>query len=537
MTRLARLHSRDVPTRCPPAGGFPWTKSTNPGHTEDREPERTESEEPARTDDSREKRFLVVGIGASAGGLEALKPLIRSLSPEEKSAFALVQHIAPDKESYMSDLLARETPLPVKTMEEGMEIEPGTIYCNPPGKEIDVYQGVFRLSDPPGDKARSSPIDYFFRSLAQDRSGDAIAIILSGTGTDGTQGIKDIKGRGGIVFAQDPLQAKYPGMPRSAMATGLVDRVLPVEEMAESLSRLGRHPYFALTPEPAPEEEAGEKWEEQVQEILLLLRTRTGHDFAEYKQNTVSRRIQRRMAVHQITNPARYFRYLKENPEEADKLFSEMLIRVSSFFRDPKAFEALSEKVLPGLFERKTPGASVRVWVPGCSTGEEAYTLGILLLEARERSGKDLTVQVFATDIDREAIDYARAGKYPGSIRQDVSKERLERFFEHEDDTYVVRQALREMNVFAVQNLVSQPPFSKLDLVSCRNLLIYMGPRLQKRVLPLFHYVLNPGATSSWDRRSLWGSFPTCSTPWTARCGSSSESSRIPRGPDLLPAL
>lgn len=405
-----------------------------------------------------EKRDLVVAVGASAGGLEALKQFFEPIRSAENMAFAVIQHLSPDHQSHMGEILGRTTPLPVKTIEDGMKVDPGQIYCNPPGKEVGLFHGVFRLSDSTAPGIRA-PIDYFFRSLAEDQDKNAVAVILSGTGTDGTLGIKEIKARGGMVMAQEPAEAQYGGMPQSAIETGMVDHILPVGKMAELLIEYTRHPYVVGLKTTEGEDRS---IEEQVQKILMLIRSRTGNDFANYKQSSIHRRIERRMAVNRIEKMSQYIRYVQENPGEADRLFQELLIRVSSFFRDPDAFKSISEEILPELFTAKEPYSPFRIWVPGCSTGEEAYSLAILVAEAMERLQKEFKVQIFASDIDREAIQYSRAGTYPASIRQDVTEDRLKRFFLKDRETCTVNREIREMVVFAVQNLVSDPPFRSL---------------------------------------------------------------------------
>ena len=352
-----------------------------------------------------------------------------------------------------------------------------------------IFNGKLHLMEPRTDQVVRLPIDYFFRSLAEDMGERAICIVLSGTGSDGTLGLQAVKGAGGLTMAQEESQAKYPFMPRSAILTGLVDHVLPVEEMPAELGRYLQHPYLKA---PSRTVSTTKQFETFVEKILLLIRTTTRHDFTGYKQNTIRRRMERRMALHKLTRIADYYRYLQENPAEVQALFQDLLITVTNFFRDPEAFKILSDKVIPEIMARKETGGAIRVWVPGCATGEEAISLAILLAEARERLGKAVTIQVFATDIDTEAIARARQTEYPESIAADVSPERLKLFFIKKDNAYKLKQEIREMVVFAVQNLISDPPFSKLDLISCRNVLIYLGAELQKKIIPLFHFVLNP---------------------------------------------
>jgi two-component system CheB/CheR fusion protein len=434
--------------------------------------------------------FPVVGIGASAGGLEAFEQFFAHLpaATETRMAIVLVQHLDPTHKSILSDLVKRYTHMQVHVVKDGMVVEPDCVYIIPPNKDMALLHGTLHLMDPEAPRGLRLPIDFFFRSLAQDQRERAICIVLSGTGTDGTLGLKAIKEVGGMAMAQDPQSAKYDGMPRSAIATGLVDYVLPAPEMAEQLIAYVQHA-FGRAPKKAPD--AVPRAADLHKKIFVLLRAQTGHDFSYYKQNTVQRRIERRLALHQIERLDDYIRYLRQNPLEVEALFRELLIGVTSFFRDPAAFEVLTEKAIPHLLNGKGPGEPVRVWVPGCSTGEEAYSIAMLLQEQVEAGRLDSKIQIFATDIDRDAIDKARAGVYPNNIAADVSPQRLARFFRQEDTAYHIKKTIRDMVVFAVQNVVEDPPFSRIDLISCRNLLIYMEPRLQKKVVPLFHYALN----------------------------------------------
>jgi two-component system CheB/CheR fusion protein len=352
--------------------------------------------------------------------------------------------------------------------------------------------GALQLMEPALPRGQRLPIDFFFRSLAQDQRERAIGIVLSGTGSDGTLGVRAIKGEGGMVMAQILASTEFDGMPRSAIATGLVDFELPPAEMAAQILTYVDHAFgkpfraaFAQAPKAGNE----------VMKIFVLLRSQTGHDFSQYKPSTIHRRIDRRMAVHQIEKIEGYVRYLQQTPDEVEALFRDLLIGVTHFFRDPDAFQALEEQVIPKLFEDKPPGALIRVWSPGCSTGEEAYSIAILLQERLEALKQSYQVQMFATDIDSRAIVAARAGLYPASIAADISTERLARFFTAEPNggAYRIHKGIRDMLVFSEQNVIKDPPFSKLDLVSCRNLLIYMGGDLQKKVMSLFHYAINPG--------------------------------------------
>jgi len=443
----------------------------------------------AGTVTSGDSTFPVVGIGASAGGLEAFEQFFAHLpaATESGMAIVLVQHLDPTHKSILGDLVTRYTRMQVHEVEDGMVVEPNCVYIIPPNKDMALLHGTLRLMEPDAPRGLRLPIDFFFRSLAQDQGERAICIVLSGTGTDGTLGLKAIKEVGGMAMAQDPQSAKYDGMPRSAIATGLVDYILPAREMPEQLIAYVQHA-FGRAPRKAPD--ALPKAADLHKKIFVLLRAQTGHDFSYYKQNTVRRRIERRLALHQIEKLDAYVRYLQQNPLEIEALFRELLIGVTSFFRDPETFEVLAEQAIPRLLTGKAPGEPLRVWVPGCSTGEEAYSIAMLLQEQVEAKRLDLKIQVFATDIDREAIDKARAGVYPNSIAADVSPERLGRFFRQEDTAYRIKKMIRDLVVFAVQNVAEDPPFSRIDLISCRNLLIYMEPELQKKVVPLFHYAL-----------------------------------------------
>jgi two-component system CheB/CheR fusion protein len=435
------------------------------------------------------RQFPIVGIGASAGGLEAIEGFFANTPPEVKIAFVIIQHLAPEHKSIMGSLLEKYTKLRVAEVRDGMKITPGCVYLNPPNRDVSIKGGRLYLSEPTQPRGVHLPIDYFFRSLAESQGDKAVCIILSGTGTDGTLGLKAIKGEGGMAMAQEETQAKYDSMPRSAIDTGLVDYILPVEKMAAELMKYVRHPYIG-----GPEKvlSAKEKFENYLLKIFMLIRTTTGHDFSQYKMNTIRRRIERRMAVHQIGKISEYVTYLQKNPLEIKTLFKDLLITVTNFFRDTRAFKSLNERVILPMVKTRPNESNIRVWVPGCATGEEAYSIAILFSEAMKNLKKHFIMQIFATDIDAAAVEYARQGVYPDSIAADVSSDRLKSFFLKEENAFRVRKQIREMVVFATQNLVKDAPFSKLDLVSCRNVLIYMNTALQKRILPLFHYTLNP---------------------------------------------
>jgi len=438
--------------------------------------------------------FPVVGIGASAGGLAAFEAFFSAMpaDAEPGMAFVLVQHLAPDHKSILTDLIRRYTRMQVFEVEDGMAVKPNCAYIIPPNRDMAFLNGALQLMEPFAPRGQRLPIDFFFRSLAQDQRERAICIVFSGTGSDGTLGVRAIKGEGGMVMAQNPESTEYDGMPRSAIATGLTDYVLPPAEMPAQLIAYVNHAFgnrHRLLSPPAP------KAEDAMKKICVLLRNQTGHDFSLYKKNTMVRRVERRLAVHQIERLDGYVRYLQQNPAEVEALFRDLLIGVTNFFRDPEAFEALEEKAIPLLFAGKPAGAVIRVWSPGCSSGEEAYSLAILLQERLEAMKKSFKIQVFATDIDSRAIDTARAGVYPASIAADVAPERLARFFSQAQDAgvYRIHKSIRDLLVFSEQDVIKDPPFSKIDLISCRNLLIYMSGELQKKLMPLFHYALNPG--------------------------------------------
>ena len=437
--------------------------------------------------------FPIVGIGASAGGLAAFEAFFSGMPADVDPgmAFVLVQHLAPDHKSILTDLIRRYTRMQVFEVEDGMIVQPNCTYIIPPGYDMAFLGGSLQLLAPVLPRGQRLPIDFFFRSLAQDQQERTIGIVLSGTGSDGTLGVRAIKGEGGMVMAQNLESTDYDGMPRSAIATGLVDYVLPPAEMPAQLvvyvaNLFGKSPRPATLPMTADSENALKK-------IFILLRAQTGHDFSGYKSGTINRRIERRMVIHQIDGIDGYVRYLQQTPTEVEALFRDMLIGVTSFFRDPEAFKALEERIIPKLFTGKGTDATIRVWVPGCSTGEEAYSIAILLAERQEAMKQIFKVQIFATDIDSEAIATARAGLYPAGITGDISADRLRRFFVAEPGGghFRIHKGIRDMLVFSEQNIIKDPPFSKLDLISCRNLMIYLGGELQKKLIPLFHYALN----------------------------------------------
>lgn len=428
----------------------------------------------------------VVGIGASAGGLKAFELFFRNMPIDSGMAFVLVSHLDPTHKSLMTELLGRYTTMEISEAADGMKVLPNHIYVIPPNRDMSIMHGALQLFKPAEQRGVKHPIDFFFRSLAEDIREKAVCIILSGTGTEGALGLRAVKGEGGLVLAQDPKTSEYDGMPSSAIGTGLVDQVLPPEKMPGYLQE-----YLKRTP-IAGVAETENNTAGDLQKIIGLIRSRTGNDFFLYKKSTIMRRVEKRLAIHQFENTREYINYLRDNPHEIDTLFKELLIRVTNFFRDPEAFEHLKNEILPQMLMARSAELPVRVWVPGCSTGEEAYSIAIILLESMKKSGKHFQLQIFATDIDKGAIEIARAGIYPANITVDVSPERLENFFIKTENSYKIKNEIREIVVFAVHNVIKDPPFLKLDLLSCRNVLIYMGAELQKKIMPLFHYALNP---------------------------------------------
>lgn len=435
--------------------------------------------------------FPVVGVGASAGGLAAITALFQELPPDIGMAFIVVQHLDPKHASMMTELIGRVTRMPVHEATDQMAVQSNHVYVIPPDRHLAILHGKLQLMPRPEGRGEHKPIDYFLQALAGDLGSQAIGVILSGTGTDGTLGIKAIKAEGGITFSQDEESAEYDGMPHSAIAAGYIDFVLRPADLALELMRIGRHPYIhagatAVVSDMLPEVQ------QHLSKIFVLLRARTGNDFTYYKHATIKRRIKRRMMLHKIDRLGDYVKLLNERPGEVEALFQDILINVTNFFRDGEVFDALAEKVLPRLVKERRAGDPIRIWVCGCSTGEEAYSIAMTLLEHLGDQANDTTVQIFATDIDDKAINVAREGVYPEGIAADVSPRRLKRFFTRVTNGYRINKSIRDMCVFAVQNVVKDPPFSRLDMVCCRNLLIYLESVLQKRALQIFHYALKP---------------------------------------------
>jgi two-component system CheB/CheR fusion protein len=447
--------------------------------------------------------FRIVGVGASAGGLEAFEQFFRKVPPESGMAFVLVPHLDPSHSSILTEILQRCTTMAVVEAQDRMPVAPNGVYVVPPNRDITIFHGAIQLGMPEQPRGHRMPIDAFLRSLAEDQGEKSIGVVLSGTGTDGTLGLRAILGVGGVSFVQDPATAKYSGMPASAIRAGYASYVLPVEKMPEAMLSGAR----TLAGRQEPQTDGS------LNRILMTLRSETGHDFSKYKKTTIRRRIARRMSQHDIESTEVYARYLKEHPAEVHSLFKELLINVTSFFRDREAFEALKSDVLPRIFAGKAKDSVIRVWVAGCSTGEETYSIAMLIHEYMNEAGLDLKVQIYSTDLDEEAIGIARAATYPPNITQDVLLDRLSRFFVKEEAGYRVKKDIREKVVFAVQNVVKDPPFTKLDLISCRNLMIYLEPDLQDRLIRSFYYALKPGGVLFLSPSESTGNHPDLFAP------------------------
>lgn len=440
---------------------------------------------------SQHELFPIVGIGASAGGLEAFSELLGHLPTDTGMAFVLVQHLSPNQKSLLSEILGRTTDMPVTEVQDGMVVEPNHVYVIPPNTKMTIYQGVLHLT-PRGDiRGHFMSVDAFFFSLADDRKSQAIGVVLSGGDGDGARGLEMIKGAGGITFAQCEKSAKISSMPSTAAASGHVDFILTPREIAEELARLSIHPYIKHQP-PAQTTEVLPASGDALSTIFSLLKAAMGVDFKHYKPTTLKRRILRRMILYRLERLEDYVRYLQGNPAEVTALYQDVLITVTSFFRDPESFEALKTKVFPIIAKDCTPDSPIRIWVAGCSTGEEAYSIAICLIEFLSNQVINIPIQIFATDINDVAIEKARIGIYKPSQIADVSPERLHRFFVPVEGGYQISKPVRELCVFARQNLISDPPFSRVDLITCRNVLIYLGAAVQKKLLPIFHYGLKP---------------------------------------------
>lgn len=460
------------------------------------------------------KAFHIVGIGASAGGLEALEQFLKHTSEGKGMAFVIVQHLDPTHKGILPELLQRMTSLKVEQVADRTPVRPDTVYVIPPNKDMSILHGILHLLEPASPRGFRLPIDFFFRALAEDQQERSTGIILSGMGTDGTLGIKAIKEKNGIVLVQDPASAQFDGMPRSAAGTGLADYIAPPQDLFDKLIDLLHFPPLPHTKEAEPPLDSTSKSAQE--KIIILIRSHTGHDFSFYKKGTLLRRIERRMGVHQISRIDQYVKLLQANPQEQDILFKELLIGVTNFFRDPQAWELMKDQAIPELIASRPEGCTLRAWVAGCSTGEEAYSLAMVFKEALEKIKPKarFALQIYATDLDCDAINRARQGIYPANISADVSPERLKRFFIKEDnDNYRVVKEIREMVILATQNIIMDPPFTKLDILICRNLLIYLVPEIQKKLLPLFHYSLNPGGILFLGNSETVNSFTDLFTP------------------------
>jgi len=433
--------------------------------------------------------FPIIGIGASAGGLEAFELFFKTISTDSGMAFVLVPHLDPGHASMLSEILQRNTTMPVHEAQDQTPIQANHVYIIPPNRDMALFHSTLHLSVPEQARGLRLPIDSFFRSLAEDQGERAICVILSGSGSDGTLGLRAVHGAGGVSFVQEPATAKYDGMPSSAVQSGLATYVLPVEKIPEQLVAYVKTIADTGVPPALPVPAVTSA----MTRIMMLLRSKTGNDFSQYKKSTISRRIERRMVVHTLADTDAYARYLHENPAEVQVLFKELLINVTSFFRDTEAFAALTKEALPRIFEGKPENYIFRVWVPGCASGEEAYSIAMLFSEYMNEIKQEFKIQIYATDIDDDAIATARSGMFPANIAIDVSPERLRRFFTKGENGFRIKKEIREMVVFAIQNVITDPPFTKMDLISCRNVLIYLEIELQNRVIPAFHYALRPG--------------------------------------------
>lgn len=433
--------------------------------------------------------FPVVGIGASAGGLEALEQFLANVPENSGMAYIVIQHLDPTQKGMLPELLQRVSKMRVFQVKDHMAVKPDCVYVIPPNKSMSILKGILYLFDPLEIRGLRLPIDFFLRSLAVDQKEQSVGVILSGMGSDGSSGLHAIKENNGIVMVQTPASAKFDSMPRNAIDSVLADIIAPVNELPGRLIDL-----INQTPTLKPAADIEDKEKNALEKIIILLRTHTGNDFSLYKKNTLYRRIERRMGIHKIDKISLYVHFLQENQSEIDILFKELLIGVTNFFRDTPVWEKLKEQVLSGILSGIKDGTMIRAWVPGCSTGEEAYSLAIVIKEIIEKVNPHggVSLQIFATDLDNEAIETARKGLFPANIVSDVSPARINRFFVKTDDGFRINTEIREMIVFAQQNIIMHPPFTKIDILTCRNLLIYMDSELQKKLIGLFYYSLNP---------------------------------------------
>jgi two-component system CheB/CheR fusion protein len=476
---------------------------------------RTARKVPATGGPGAVRPFPIVGIGASAGGLEALVEFLARVPTDSGMAFVVIQHLDPTQKAMMAELLQRSTALKVMQVTDRTKVQPDCVYVIPPNCDMSILHGTLHLMAPVQARGLRLPIDFFFRSLAEDRHEFSIGIILSGMGSDGALGLGAIKERGGVVLVQDPKTAKFDSMPRSVIDAGLADIVASADELPGKLLAYLKHlPRLGRSERPLEE-----KTQNALEKIVILQRAHSGHDFTLYRRSTLHRRVERRMGIHQLVKIDAYVRYLQENPQELGILFKELLIGVTNFFRDPAVWQQLAKKTLPALLANRPGGAALRAWVAGCSTGEEAYTLAIVFTEALKQlkaPGK-ISLQIYATDLDKDAIERARQGFFPENIAADVTPARLARFFVKEEGGYRIDKQIRAMVVFAPQNLIMDPPFTKLDILCCRNLLIYLTPELQRKLFPLFHYSLNPRGVLLLGSAESIGSFTPLFTPIAPR--------------------
>jgi PAS domain S-box-containing protein len=438
--------------------------------------------------------FPIVGVGASAGGLEAFERLLKRLPADTGMAFVLVEHLDPKHESRLTEIFSRVTSMPVSEVKDRMPVEPNHVYIIAPNTSMSLQDSILRLEPRQASETRYMPVDTLFRSLASVQKDKAIGVILSGTASDGAAGMKAIKEEGGITFAQDENSAKHFGMPQSSIAAGAVDFVLSPEQIAKRLTSIGRHPYGKLTAiEQAARAKQSREREAPLDQLFRLLRERYGVDFGNYKASTINRRIQRRMAAKKLGSLRDYLAYVSAHPDEVWELYQGMFVGITGFFREPKSFEALKKLVFPQILKGRSADSPIRIWVPGCSTGEEVYSIAICLLEYLEDKAQTISIEIFGTDINEEAIKKARAGKYSEEIAADVGRDRLRRFFSKIDNkVYGVSKAVRDLCVFSKHDLLSNPPFARMDLLSCRNVLIYLGAPVHQKLVPLFHYALKP---------------------------------------------
>lgn len=466
--------------------------------------------------------FLIAAVGASAGGIEAFADLIRNMPPDTGMAFVLIQHLDPTHPSYLSDLVSKRTSMPVKEVTNGMAVEPNSVYVIPPNTMMSISHHTLQLVPRDDSSGKPMPIDHFMRSLAE-HGHRAVGVVLSGTGSDGTLGLSEIQAQGGVTFVQDSATAKYDSMPRSAESAGYADYVLPPKDIARELARLARHPYSAYEAPPAPEDAPGGN--SSLAGIFQLLRKTVGVDFTHYRQSTVLRRIQRRMSINRMNSVRDYLKYAQKNPAETNALYQDLLINVTSFFRNPRIFDTLKAEVFAALLKNRAPESAIRIWNPGCASGEETYSIAIALLEFLGDKGYEIPFQLFGSDVSEPSVAKARTGSYTENIQADVSADRLRRFFTKTETGYRISRTIRDRCIFAQHNLLNDPPFSQMDLVCCRNLLIYLEPPLQTR--PFRFSTTRSGLAATWCLARRKGSAQRrISSPWKTAAPKSSKRKR-----------